>query len=121
MRASQGMTVLLIAGWGSGGDESWSAVRPALAQQARVCTYDRPGTGTSDTPAATSFVLRQEDIQSLPGFEEAFDVAVAQIRIADLEKRTGLDSVACGISTISPRVVRQGRFKCRLRQERAGR
>jgi endonuclease G, mitochondrial len=43
------------------------------------------------TPAATGFVLGQEDIQNLPGFEEAFDVAATQIRVADLEERTGLD------------------------------
>jgi hypothetical protein len=36
-------------------------------------------------------VLGQEDIQNLPGFEEAFDVAATQIRLADLEERTGLD------------------------------
>ena len=43
------------------------------------------------TPSATAFVLGQEDIQNLPGFEEAFDVAATQIRLADLEERTGLD------------------------------
>ena len=43
------------------------------------------------TPSATWFVLGQEDIQNLPGFEEAFDVAATQIRVADLEERTGLD------------------------------
>jgi endonuclease G len=43
------------------------------------------------TPSATGFVLGQEDIQNLPGFEEAFDVAATQITIADLEERTGLD------------------------------
>lgn len=43
------------------------------------------------TPSATGFVLGQEDIQDLPGFEEAFDVAATQIRVADLEERTGLD------------------------------
>ena len=43
------------------------------------------------SPSATGFVLGQEDIQNLPGFEEAFDVAATQIRIADLEQRTGLD------------------------------
>jgi pimeloyl-ACP methyl ester carboxylesterase len=59
-------TLLLIAGWGSGGDESWSAVRPALAEQARVCTYDRPGTGTSDTPAATqTFETEASDLDAL--------------------------------------------------------
>jgi endonuclease G len=42
-------------------------------------------------PSATGFVLGQEDIQNLPGFEEAFDVAATQIRVADLEERTGLD------------------------------
>jgi endonuclease G len=43
------------------------------------------------TPSATAFVLGQEDIQNLPGFEETFDVAATQIRLADLEERTGLD------------------------------
>ena len=43
------------------------------------------------TPSATGFVLGQEDIQNLPGFEEAFDVAATQISVADLEERTGLD------------------------------
>ena len=53
----------------------------------KICVLIRQ----DDTPAATGFVLGQEDIQSLPGFEEAFDVAATQIKIADLEKRTGLD------------------------------
>jgi DNA/RNA endonuclease G (NUC1) len=43
------------------------------------------------TPSATGFVLGQEDIQDLPGFEEAFDVAATQIRVVDLEERTGLN------------------------------
>jgi endonuclease G, mitochondrial len=43
------------------------------------------------TPSATGFVLGQDDIQNLPGFEEAFDVAATQISVADLEERTGLD------------------------------
>jgi len=43
------------------------------------------------TPSATGFVLGQEDIRDLPGFEEAFDVAATQIKISDLEGRTGLD------------------------------
>jgi endonuclease G, mitochondrial len=42
-------------------------------------------------PSATGFVLGQEDIQNLPGFEEAFDVAATQIKIVDLEQRTGLN------------------------------
>jgi endonuclease G len=32
------------------------------------------------------FLLGQEDIRDLPGFEEAFDVAAIQVRISDLEK-----------------------------------
>jgi endonuclease G, mitochondrial len=53
----------------------------------KVCVLIRQ----DDTPSATGFVLGQEDIQNLPGFEETFDVAATQIRIADLEQRTGLD------------------------------
>jgi len=53
----------------------------------KICVLIR----RDDTPSATGFVLGQEDIQSLPGFEEAFDVAATQIRVADLEERTGLD------------------------------
>jgi len=53
----------------------------------KVCVLIRQ----DDTPSATAFILGQEDIRDLPGFEEAFDVAATQIKIADLEKRTGLD------------------------------
>jgi len=53
----------------------------------KVCVLIRQ----DSTPSATGFVLGQEDIQNLPGFEETFDVAATQIRIADLEQRTGLD------------------------------
>ena len=53
----------------------------------KVCVLIRQ----DDTPSATGFVLGQEDIQDLPGFEAVFDVAATQIKIADLEKKTGLD------------------------------
>ncbi len=43
------------------------------------------------TPSATAFILGQDEIRDLPGFEETFDVAATQLRIADLETRTGLD------------------------------
>jgi len=43
------------------------------------------------TPSATAFILGQDDIQDLAGFEEAFDVAATQIKIRDLEKQTLLD------------------------------
>jgi pimeloyl-ACP methyl ester carboxylesterase len=59
-------TVLLIAGWGAAGDDSWSAVHPALADEARVCTYDRPGTGTSDAPATDqTFETQAADLRAL--------------------------------------------------------
>jgi endonuclease G len=41
--------------------------------------------------SATAFTLGQEDITDLPGFEEKFDVAAAQVTLADLEDLTGLD------------------------------
>jgi endonuclease G len=41
--------------------------------------------------SATGFKLGQEDITKLPGFEEKFDVAAAQVTIAELEALTGLD------------------------------
>jgi endonuclease G len=42
------------------------------------------------SPSATGFILNQDEINDLPGFEETFDVAATQIRISDLEKRTRL-------------------------------
>lgn len=53
----------------------------------KVCVLIRQ----DGTPSATAFILGQEDIKDLPGFEEAFDVAATQIRIRGLEKQTGLD------------------------------
>jgi len=52
----------------------------------KVCAIIRP----NDTLSATGFLLSQDDITSLPGFEEAFDVTEAQITIEELENRTGL-------------------------------
>jgi pimeloyl-ACP methyl ester carboxylesterase len=42
-------TVVLIAGFGDGG-ENWRPIEGPLAQDTRVCSYDRFGTGTSDPP-----------------------------------------------------------------------
>ncbi|MGY4172659.1 DNA/RNA non-specific endonuclease [Bradyrhizobium sp. USDA 4529] len=53
----------------------------------KVCVLIRQ----DDSPSATAFVLGQEDIADLSGFEEAFDVAATQITLSDLERRTGLD------------------------------
>jgi len=59
-------TVLLLAGWDAGGDGAWSAVQPALAEHARVCTYDRPGTGTSDAPSTDqTFESQATDLHAL--------------------------------------------------------
>lgn len=53
----------------------------------KVCVLVRE----DDTVSATAFILGQDEIKDLPGFEEAaFDVAATQVKIADLEKRTGL-------------------------------
>ncbi len=46
-------TVLLIAGFG-GDTTNWVAVEPAIATKARVCSYDRRGTGTSDPATSTA-------------------------------------------------------------------
>jgi len=45
-------TVVLISGFGDGA-AGWAAVEPALAERARVCSYERPGTGDSE-PATTT-------------------------------------------------------------------
>jgi pimeloyl-ACP methyl ester carboxylesterase len=59
-------TVLLIAGWDAGGDESWAAVQPKIAARDRVCTYDRFGTGTSDAASkAQTFTTQAADFHAL--------------------------------------------------------
>jgi pimeloyl-ACP methyl ester carboxylesterase len=58
-------TVLLIAGWGDGG-EHWGAVEPSIAERARVCSYARFGTGTSDPPPSTqTFDTQATDLRAL--------------------------------------------------------
>ena len=52
----------------------------------KVCVLIRE----DGTPSATAFILGQDEIADLPGFEEAFDVGATQITVARLEKRTGL-------------------------------
>ena len=54
----------------------------------KVCTLIRQ----DNTLSATAFVLGQEDIEGLPGFQqEVFAVDLAQTTIKDLEARTGLN------------------------------
>ncbi len=58
-------TVLLIAGF-EGGSEGWVKTEPAIAARSRVCSYDRPGTGTSDPAAATeTFSSQASDLHAL--------------------------------------------------------
>lgn len=53
-------TVVLIAGFGAGGD-TWSAVVPELSDRTRVCTYDRPGTGGSAAATSVQTFTSQAD------------------------------------------------------------
>jgi pimeloyl-ACP methyl ester carboxylesterase len=58
-------TVLLIAGFEEGA-ENWNKVEPAISASARVCSYDRPGTGTSDPPTDTqTFTTQATDLYAL--------------------------------------------------------
>jgi pimeloyl-ACP methyl ester carboxylesterase len=52
------ITVLLISGFGTGA-EGWVKVEPAIAARARVCSYERPGTGTSDPATSTETFTTQ--------------------------------------------------------------
>jgi endonuclease G len=53
----------------------------------KICALIR---AEDDSLAATGFVLGQQDVADLPGFEEVFDVTATQVTLADLEERTGL-------------------------------
>ena len=58
-------TVLLIAGWGDGGD-NWGAIEPAISEHARVCSYARFGTGTSDPQTSPqTFDTQAADLHTL--------------------------------------------------------
>jgi pimeloyl-ACP methyl ester carboxylesterase len=58
-------TVVLVAGFG-GDTTGWVKVEPAIASRARVCSYDRPGTGTSDPATSTStFTSQATDLHTL--------------------------------------------------------
>jgi endonuclease G, mitochondrial len=52
----------------------------------KVCVLVRE----DGSPSATAFMLMQEEIKDLPGFEETFEVAATQIKISDLEEKTNL-------------------------------
>jgi pimeloyl-ACP methyl ester carboxylesterase len=58
-------TVVLIAGWEDGGDD-WGSVEPGLVDHARVCSYARFGTGTSDAPTnPQTFTTQADDLHEL--------------------------------------------------------
>jgi pimeloyl-ACP methyl ester carboxylesterase len=58
-------TVLLLAGW-DGGGETWGKVEPDVAERARVCSYARFGTGTSDAQTTTqTFATQAADLHAL--------------------------------------------------------
>jgi pimeloyl-ACP methyl ester carboxylesterase len=58
-------TVVLIAGW-DGGDGSWDAIVPSIAKHARVCSYAKLGTGSSDLAATTqTFATQAEDLHAM--------------------------------------------------------
>ena len=60
-------TVVLIAGFG-GDSTGWALVEPTIAARARVCSYDRPGTGTSDPATSTgTFSTQAMDLHDLLG------------------------------------------------------
>lgn len=56
---------MLISGFG-GDATSWVEVEPAISPHARVCSYDRPGTGSSDPATATAtFSTQATDLHTL--------------------------------------------------------
>ncbi len=58
-------TVLLIAGFEAGAD-AWGTIEPAMSQSARVCSYDRFGTGTSGAPTSTqTFAMQANALHAL--------------------------------------------------------
>jgi pimeloyl-ACP methyl ester carboxylesterase len=58
-------TVLLIAGWGAAGD-GWGRIEPTIRERARVCSYDRYGTGASDAPPSSqTFADQAADLEAL--------------------------------------------------------
>jgi pimeloyl-ACP methyl ester carboxylesterase len=59
-------TAVLIAGFTSVGEVMWGDVVPQVAPEARVCTYDRFGMGTSDAPPRRqTFTTQADDLHEL--------------------------------------------------------
>jgi pimeloyl-ACP methyl ester carboxylesterase len=61
---SGSVTAVLIAGFETS-SEIWNAVSPTVAEQTRVCSYDRYGTGTSDpAPPSQTFSDQADDLHA---------------------------------------------------------
>jgi pimeloyl-ACP methyl ester carboxylesterase len=57
-------TVILIAGF-NGSGAIWGSIEAPIAEDARVCSYDRFGTGTSDPPTTVqTFTSQASDLRS---------------------------------------------------------
>jgi pimeloyl-ACP methyl ester carboxylesterase len=60
------VTALLVTGFGSVAADTWQDVAPAVSHDARVCSYDRFGIGTSDAPPRRqTFATQAEDLHEL--------------------------------------------------------
>ncbi len=58
-------TVVLISGYGAD-VQSWAKVEPSAARLARVCSYERPGEGTSDQPTGLqTFASQAKQLRQL--------------------------------------------------------
>ena len=68
------------------GNEFMNYTIPIPTRLWKLCAIVRPDGSLS----GTAFVLAQEDVHQVPGFQEALDVAAVQITVKDLEQRTGL-------------------------------
>ena len=77
-------TIILEAGYDSGGTSSFGGVWQRLSEVSRVCTYDRAGTGTSDPrPSAAAAGLTSEDeAQELHTLLGAADIAPPYVVVA---------------------------------------
>ena len=126
-------TVILIAGFEEGA-ENWGKVEPTVSASARVCSYDRPGTGTSDLATVTqTFVSQAIDLHTLlatvaePGpyvvvghsfggseaitFASLFPAEVSGLVLIDTSPVTWLTSI-CAVPNDGTTAATAARFFC---------
>jgi alpha/beta hydrolase family protein len=77
-------TIILEAGYDSGGTSSFGEVWHRLAHVSRVCTYDRAGTGTSDprSSAAAQDLTSETQAEELHTLLGAADIAPPYVVVA---------------------------------------